>query len=368
MTWKTLRRRLLVITIGLVALAPASRASTDSLEILVRNAVDFMDRNLPAEAEKNWVKVIAARPDVSQYKYERAICLIMQQKYADAAQALQPIYTDTALFDRGYQLLGNCYDLMDDSARSMPIYREGLVRYPRSGRLHYELGAAAMVDGEIRQAFEWWVKGTQAEPQFPTNYYWICKSLSATQYKIWSVFYGELFLNLERATTRTKEISEILYITWTAAMRLGDTVDPINFCPEELLDEPSPFGPTEMNFATAFEFTVATSSQKFIPDSGVVKRLSIAQLVETRRTFIKAWEAAGYLTKYPNAIFDWHAKMAKSGWLDEYLWWLYAYGDKKEMTQYFRKNEGRYDTFLGWFMSNGMDFSTAPCVGYSCSK
>lgn len=369
MMWKTLLRRLVVVFIALVGTAPAlAQLSDDSVQVLVRDAVDFMDRNLGAEAERTWDRVIAARPDFVPYKYERTISLIMQQKYPEAIKALEPIYQDSLLYDRGYQLIGNCYDLLGDSTKSMPYYREGLARYPKSGRLHYELGAAALIDGDLRQAFDWWVQGTQVEPQFATNYYWICKSLSATPYKIWSVLYGELFLNLERATSRTKEVSEILYITWTAAMRLGDTVDPINFCPDELLAEPSPFGPAVMNFPTAFEFTVATSSQKFIPESGVLKRLTIEQLVETRKAFIKGWEGAGYLEKYPNTVLDWHARVAKAGWLEEYLWWLYAYGDKKEMNGYFRKNEGRYDTFLGWFMSNSMDLSIAPCVGYRCSK
>lgn len=369
MMWKTLQRRTITMVIAMIGvIGVQAQVNDDSVRTWVRDAVDFMDRNLPAEAERSWNKVIAAQPDYTPYKYERAISLVMQQKYAEAIESLQTIYTDSMLYDRGYQLIGNCYDLLGDSAKSMPYYREGLDRYPKSGRLHYEMGAATMIDGDLRGAFDWWVKGTQVEPQFATNYYWICKTLSVTPYKIWAVLYGELFLNIERATSRTKEISEILYQTWTAAMRLGDTVDPINFCPDELLAEPSPYGPTVMNFPTAFEFTIATSSQRYIPETGVLPRLSITQLVETRKAFTKAWEAAGYTEKYPNTILDWNVRVAKAGWLDEYLWWLYAYGDKREMNAYFRKNEGRYDTFLGWFMSNGMDLTAAPCVGYRCSK
>ena len=362
--------RILLLTLFAVATV-ASTAQIDSAGVQrnVRKAVDLMDRNLPDEAIKYWDKAITAMPDFTPYRYERALCHVMAKRYEAAIGALTPIYMDTNLFDRGYQLLGNCYDYLEDTARSREIYEAGLAAWPMSGRLHYELGAASYLKEDVSAALDWWVKGTKVEPSFATNYFWICKGLATTKEKLWSVLYGELFLNLEPNTERTREISKLLYTTWNAAMSLGHPDDPINFCSEETLNEPSPYGPATMNFATAFEFTVATSSQMFIPKEGIKDRLSIKELVDTRVTFIRGWLSGGWDKKYPNDLLAFHATLLEDGWLDEYFWWLYGHGDIDEMRRHYQQQTNRYDTFLAYFgTSPGIDFSTPLCVGIGCDK
>lgn len=344
------------------------RAQTPVQEagVHANKALDLMDRNLPESAIPEWDKAIALEPTNVAYQYERILCHVMAKNYDKALQQLAPIYREAALKDRGYQLMGNIYDMKGDSAKSLTFYREGLDAYPRSGRMHYELGAAAFIERKTTAAIDWWLRGTRAEPDFATNYYWLAKVFAESRDKIWSVLYGEAFLNLERTTERTKEISKLLFDTWNAALRLGDTLDPINLCSEELLETPSPMGPSQMNFATAFEFGVATASEHLIPEHGVLPSLTLDQLCEMRGRFIKGWIGQGKDTLYPNDLLSFQAHVSRSGWAGEYFHWLYAYGDRKAMNDYFRKHEHRYDTFLAWFGQNALPFDKPVCLGLSC--
>lgn len=358
----------LICSIAIVPSTLGQEVDTNRLKAIVNRAVEYMDRNLADEAIKRWDSALAMRPGYVLYRYERAICTMMAKRYSDAIDSLRPIYDDSALYDRGYQLIGNGYDYLGDSAASMSYYQAGLKRYPTSGRLHYEMGGAAFIGGRLDSAIKWWVKGTRVEPSFATNYYWIAKTSANSRNKIWAVFYGEAFMNIEAGSPRTKEVGEIVYDAWNSSMRLGDSDDPINFCSDALLDEPSPFGPSVMNFPTAFEFTVAQSSQQYIPKVGVRTKLTVEELVDVRMRFIEGWIGAGYDKKYPNDVIAWHAKLRDQGWLREYLWWLHGFGDMKEMQKYFASNEARYDTFFGWLMKNPFPFSRPLCLGLQCAN
>jgi tetratricopeptide (TPR) repeat protein len=345
----------------------AQNLDTAKIEKSVKKAVEMMDRNLPDEAIRLWDEVIALHPTFVPYKYERAICLMMKDNYQAAIEALQPIYKDTMLFDRGYQLIGNCHDFLEDTAKARVYYREGMQRYPESGRLHLEMGNSAYLDANPGSALDWWIKGTRVESGFATNYYQICKNFANSPYRFWALLYGELFLNLEAATDRTKEISELLFATWQAGIKPGAD-DPINLASDALLTEPSALGPSEMNFPTAFEFTVATSVASLPKPTKEQegKGLTVSQMVEVRTKFIRGWEQAGYLKKYPNDLLSYQAEILKAGWISEYFWWLSSYGDIEQMKAYYRGNEHKYDTFLGWFGQHSLDFSQPLCVGYHC--
>lgn len=328
-----------------------------------QKAVDLMQDNLLEQSLKQWDTAIVLSPETVAYKYERVLVLMMLMRYSEARESLEPFYKDKALLDRGYQLMGNIYDYLEDSVNSKKIYLEGLSVYPKSGRMHYELGAIAYLKRDMATASNWWVKGTQVEPAFATNYYWLTKMYSTTNNRLWAVLYGEAFLNLERSTARTKEISGLLFNVWNASISVGHPNDPINFCTEDVLEKPDPRGASVMNFPVAFEFTVAMCVQQFVIRDSVLPRLTMSQMVDLRYQFVRAWQKSGMDTTHSNSVVEWNIKLLKEGRLKEYLWWLYSYGDVRQMNVYFKANEQRYDTFLAWFMDQSMDFSKPLHIG-----
>jgi hypothetical protein len=333
-----------------------------------RKALELMATNQTDAAVVQWKKALELVPGYAPYQYEMALTHVMAKEYAKAINTLLPIYTDERLYDRGYQLMGNIYDFMADSSKSRPYYEAGLIRYPQSGRLHYEMGAAAMIAGNVDSAIVWWKKGTVAEPLYATTYYWLARTYARRPDRIWAALYAEAFLNLERGSERTKEISKLIFDVWNDGIRFGHESDPIMFCSEELLNIPSPGGPNQMNFPVAFEFTVATAGQHMIPEKGVRDTLSLPEMVDLRTRFVRAWKTSGYDTLYPNSILSWQQKILNAGWIKEYLYWLNGFGDKRAMTQYYTKNDQRYDTFLAWFGQNIITTDKPLCIDIDCQK
>ncbi len=348
---------------GYAQVAPEVAKRADSA---AKKAVEMMDNNLPESAVQKWDEAIALVPNYSPYKYEKAVCFVMSKKYQEAATVLKTIYRDKSLGDRGYQLLGNCYDFLEDTVASMGVYQEGLTANPTSGRLHFEIGQRKYLQKDRQGAHDYWLKGSKLEPGYATNYYWLARSYSETRDRLWAALFGEAFLNLERNTQRTREISKLVFDMWNLSMRIGDTLDPINFCSEATLEIPDRRGPDVMNFATAFEFTIAQASQPFIVKDSVIKRLSIEKLVDLRYRFTRAWVSSGNDSLHVNDLLRWSIYLQKQGRLKEYLWWLYSYGDPREMNAYFKRNEERYDVFLVWFSENQLAFDKPLCLGLGC--
>lgn len=378
-TWHFLAKQwipILVFLVGVMApcqmvgqrIVEYDSASAAQAEALSRKALELMGSDQFDAAIVQWKKALDLVPGYAPFQYEMALTYVMSKSYAKALSTLLPIYTDDRLFDRGYQLMGNIHDLMGDSAKSKPYYEAGLKRHPQSGRLHYEMGAAAMVAGNVDDAIRWWKKGTIAEPSYSTTYYWLARTYSRRPDRIWAAFYAEAFLNLDRGSERTKEISKLIYDVWNDGIRFGHDSDPIMFCSEDLLNIPSPGGPNVMSFPVAFEFTVATAGQHLIPEKGVKDTLSLAELVDLRTRFLRSWKAAGYDTLYPNSVISWQQKILASGWIKEYLYWLNSFGDRRSMTQYYTKNDQRYDTFLAWFGQNIIPTDTPLCLDLDCQK
>lgn len=353
----------IVLLLGLITVSAMPARADDRAQKLAERALRLTDAGRVEEAIRTWDSAVAVAPDVAAYRYERVLCHVMLERYDQALQDLRPIYRDTNLYDRGYQLMGNICDLKGDSVQSMQFYKEGFAKWPNSGRLHYEFGAAAKLAGRTQEAIDWWAKGVKVEPDFATNYYWVAKSFAKTANKIWTLIYGEAFLNLERGSKRTQEISKLLFDTWNAGFRLGDTTDPMHFCSDELLEQPGPRGVSTMSFPMAFEFCIALASQHLIPETGVKTRLSMAELVEVRKRFLTAWKKQGFDSLYTNTLLDWENRVAVRGYLTEYFYWIYSYGDDSEMTAWFRSNEKKFDTFLGWYGSEPLSIQGAPSFG-----
>lgn len=369
--WRRFFLVLLVVAVPVVASSQGRRdqGATDKTaqaEAYARAAVRLMDNNMADSAGVLLAKAIELLPDNIVYRYEHALTHVMAQRYDTALALLTPIYDDTLLADRGYQLMGNIYDMKNDSSKSLPYYRAGVARYPWSGRLHYELGAAAYLDDEVDSAIVWWRRGTKAQPNYPTNYYWLAKVFSVREDRLWAAFYGEVYVNLDRGSERTKEISKLVYATWNGCLAFGDTIDPINFCSDELLERSRPANPDVMNFPMAFEYSIATNGQHLIPDKGIKAKCSIAELADLRQRFLRSWKKAGYDTLYHNDVIAWNLKMAEAGWLTEYLYWLYSYGNIQEMRDYFRQHEQRYDTFLAWFGDRSIPVDRPLCLEDDC--
>ena len=111
-----------------------------------------------------------------------------------------------------FRMLGNSYDLKGNYERCMEVMNLGLRFHPYRGELYLDLGIIEMLRDNTLKAMEYWETGIEKDPIFPDNYYWLSKHYAQSDEKLWAMLYGELFMNLEKGTERSDEISSICSI------------------------------------------------------------------------------------------------------------------------------------------------------------
>jgi hypothetical protein len=147
-----------------------------------------------------------------------------------------------------------------------------------------------------------WEKGIQDDPNYPANYYYAAKYYYFANDRIWSLIYGEMFINLESYTKRTAEMKEILlegYKKLFAGNDLQKNQDGKNA------------------FALAWLNTVAPLS--FLVKDGVTTE----SLTVLRTKFILNWFNT-YPTNFPFRLFDYERQLLKEGMFDAYNQWIFG--------------------------------------------
>lgn len=174
-------------------------------------AIQLMDEGNYKKSITLLFKAIKLDPDRFAYRYEIGYALYSSELYDETIEWLKPLASHPDVSDVLFQLLGNSYDEIDSPDSAIYAYQLGLEKFPNSGKLHLEPGIVEYRRENYDKAIEYWENGVRAEPDYSSNYFWLGRTLSDSNLKIWSLIYGELFMTLEPATNRSQEMSEILY-------------------------------------------------------------------------------------------------------------------------------------------------------------
>jgi tetratricopeptide (TPR) repeat protein len=89
------------------------------------------------------------------------------------------------------------------------MYKKALKRFPKSGALYSEYGELLWAKKDY-DAIEYWEKGIQTDPSYAGNYYNAAVFHFYTKDKVWTLIYGEIFVNMEYLTERATTIKKLL--------------------------------------------------------------------------------------------------------------------------------------------------------------
>ncbi len=89
------------------------------------------------------------------------------------------------------------------------MYRRALKKFPKSGALYSEYGELLWAKKDY-EAIEFWEKGIKEDPSFAGNYYNAALFYHKTKDKVWSLVYGEIFVNMESLTERAAAMKGLL--------------------------------------------------------------------------------------------------------------------------------------------------------------
>ena len=123
------------------------------------------------------------------------------------------------------------------------------------------------------------------------------------------MIYGEIFMNLERNSERTSEISKLLYDTYKNQIKFtSDTSVTVSFSKQMTINVSNLSDPNNIKlpFGIIYEPTLLMS----IVDE---KSIDINSLDRIRRDFVKNYYKLGHNKTHPNILFEYQNKNSLSG-------------------------------------------------------
>jgi Tfp pilus assembly protein PilF len=148
------------------------------------NAIVVLNRAL----QKEPANLAVAKDLAFSYSY--------QNDNNKALDIIKPLLDRDDNDDQCFQIAGNIYKSLELPKDCEKMYRKGIKKFPASGPLYNELGELLWAQKDF-SAIKQWEKGIESDPNYPGNYYNASKYYYFTTDKIWSVLYGEVFINME---------------------------------------------------------------------------------------------------------------------------------------------------------------------------
>ena len=277
--------------------------------------------------------------------YEMAVANYLNKDYVTSIRILKKLRKRKDTNPLVFQLLGNSYSLSDDRKNAIKTYEKGLKKFPNSGALHLERGNMEMFIENNTGALQYYEAGIKVDPAFSSNYFWAAKLYCLTTEKVWSMIYGEIFINIETSTNRTAEISKLLFDIYKNEIQFSEEnkvsasfSDVINL---EQLSDPKKF---------KLPFGISVYEPTLLLAVAQEKEINISSLDRIRTNYLKLYYDNGNQEKYPNVLFDYQNKMFAEGQLEAYNHWILMHGDLDGFKRWRENNPDKWDAFSDWFV------------------
>jgi len=231
------------------------------------------------------------------------LSLYLKRDYAKALEGVKSLVNRDDADEVCFQLAGNVYKALENPKECEKVYKKGLKKFPKSGPLHSEYGELLWATKDF-SAINLWEKGIQADPAYSGNYYNAALYYFHTKDKVWSLIYGEIFVNMESLSQRGIAMKEQLLRGYK----------------EKLFADADPMKGEEKNkneFAKAFLQTMSKHSS--IANKGI----NTETLTMIRTRFILDW-FENYAGRFPLRLFEYQQQLIKSGMFEAYNQWLFG--------------------------------------------
>jgi lipopolysaccharide biosynthesis regulator YciM len=228
----------------------------------------------------------------------------LQKDYAKAMEVMKPLLERDDAEIRTYQVGGNIFKAVEEVKECDKMYKKALKKYPNSGVLNSEYGELLWAKKEPELAISQWENGIQVDPAHSGNYYHAAKYYYAIPDKVWSLVYGEIFVNLESYSTRTAEIKMLLLESYKKFFTQSDVFKQYNARKKTPFEE---------------AFLQTMEKQSSIATNGITTN----SLIMIRTKFILDWfEGPG--KKFPHRMLEQQQYLIREGMYDAYNQWLFG--------------------------------------------
>ncbi len=240
-------------------------------------------------------------PEDMGLEKDLAFSYYLQKNYSASVETGRKLIARKNADEQCYQILGMAYSIINQKKDADKMYKQGLKKFPASGPLYNEYGELLWAN-QNAEAIKFWEKGIEVDPNYSSNYYNAAKYYYLTFDKVWTLIYGEMFVNLESYSKRTPEIKALL----------------VEGYKKLFTDLKTPKSLSSKNpFANAYVATLNNQA------TTVSLGISAESLLILRNKFILEWFEK-YGGRYPFRLFDYQQQLMKTGLSDAYNQWLFG--------------------------------------------
>jgi len=232
-----------------------------------------------------------------------AMSYYLKRDYTKALEGVKSLMARDDADVVSYQIAGNVYKAIEEVKECEKIYKKGLKKFPKSGPLYSEYGELLWAAKDY-SAINQWEDGIKADPAYSGNYYNAAQFYFYTKDKVWSIIYGEIFVNMESLSERGAAMRQFL----------------LQLYKEKLFADADLFKDNEGNkseFARAF--LTVMNKQSSLASKGITTE--VLTMIRTR--FILDWYN-NYASKYPYRLFDFQRQLLQQGMFEAYNQWLFG--------------------------------------------
>src|SRR5215211_2222989 len=247
-------------------------------------------------------RALQADPNNLDLQKDLVMSYYYKRDYTRAMDKVKPMLDRDDADVVVYQIGGNVYKATEEVKEADKLYKKGLKKFPKSGPLYSEYGELLWAKKDY-EAIKQWEKGIELDPSFAGNYYNAALFYYYTQDKVWTLIYGEIFVNMEYLTERASEMKKLLLSAYKEKLYNG-----IEAGKEQ---------PKYTPFASAVLNTFNKQA------SLVNKGITTETLNMLRTRFILDWYK-NYASKYPFRLFEYHQQLIREGMFEAYNQWLFG--------------------------------------------
>ncbi|HVZ57362.1 MAG TPA: tetratricopeptide repeat protein [Chitinophagaceae bacterium] len=314
-------KKFLVLALCVPALL-VSRAQGDSPANPQQKARDYMRQG----DFDNAILVLnnALLQDNSNLEMQKDLALAYYYKrdYAKALDVVKKIVDRDDADVVTFQIAGNVYKALEMVKDCERAYKRGLKKFPRSGPLFSEYGEL-LWEKKDYSAINLWEEGIRVDPGYAGNYYNAALYYFFTKDKVWSLVYGEAFVNMESLTDRAAAMKQMLLDAYKQKL----------FADGDLQQEADR---TKNEFAKAFLQCMAR--QQSLAAGGI----HTETLIQIRTRFLLDWFDR-YAAKFPFKLFDFEHQLLQQGLFEAYNQWLF--GSVEDLAAYDNWNKTHAEVY-----------------------
>ena len=297
----------------LITLVAFTKVQSQNVAELQKTAKTFMGQGDYSNAIMILNRCVEKEPENRSVGKDLALSYYYAGNNAKALEIMQPVLKSDDADEQCFLITGNIYKGLGNTKDGEKTFKKGIAKFPESGSLYNELGELQVSNGS-KEAIKTWEKGIKADPGFGRSYFNASRYYYFQKDYVWSLLYGEIFLNAEPNGNRAAEIKANLMESYKQLFS-ADLVGK-DFTKKNDFEK---------------KFLMALKKQQPVLDNGITAE-SLSML---RTRFIIDW----YATDHPVLkLFEQQQVLLKSGLFEAYNQWIFGLTENVAAYQNWVKN------------------------------